>query len=165
MGRIRNGYEIPLFHAITEEVVDLFGIDEVTLHKHNPATQVIDPVWSEPNQTTVRYKQYRIKAMHIDPLTTYDVGDLGGIDIFENKLYVAMAHLLKAGVTADEKGDYIDEGDLIQIHKKDGDKSVFYDIIKAQRVGYMNDTSEWTGYDLDVRRNWKYGAERKEFNT
>lgn len=167
MGRLRDGYEIPLFHGISEEVVDLFGIDDCTLHKHFTAVQNKDPIWNEPASTTVKYKQYKIKCMTFDPTSDAAASEFGTIDIFETKIYVAMAHLLKAGIIPDEKGDYVDEGDMIEI-KKTGPaqvRSLFYDIIKALRVGYVNDESDNTGYELQVKRNWKYVPERKDYNT
>ena len=165
MGRLRDGYEIPLFQSMSEEVVDLFGMDDVTLHRHNSAdnTTPRDPVWDEPYNTTPKYKEYKIKAMHLDFTTNFETTDIGGVDLFENKIYVSLTHLLKAGVPQDETRDYIGEGDLFEIFKKG--RNLFYDIIQVDRVGFINDTDEFTGYEVQVKRNLKYVPERKDYNT
>lgn len=160
MGRLRDDYENPLFQGVTEEVVDLFGIDDVILYRFATADQtgVTDPLWDEPS-TVARFKEYKIKAMFLG----YSEDESATEDGFENNItdtiYVALNHLIKAGVPQDARGDYMAPGDVIRIHYKGN--ALEYDITSADKTGWVNDSDKFTGYDCDVARRGKYMPERK----
>ena len=160
MGRLRDDYERPLWMGITEEVVDLFGVDDVLLFRWSAAdnTSNKDPLYSEPN-TQVRFKQYKIKCLYLDYVNSAAASSMGLEFEKGNKIYVALAHLLKAQVEPDCKGGLIAEGDTIGLHYRG--EYIEYDILQANPTGWVNDSDKFTGYNLDVKRSGKFTPERK----
>lgn len=159
MGRLRGCEEQPLFQDISEEVVDLFGVDDVLLFRYSSVDQspVTDPLWNEPT-TTVRFKPYKIKALYTDYQNDNNPSEIGEDTVYTNFIWLSLNHLIKAGVKKDSQNEYVSEGDAIRLFYK-GD-TIEYFIIRAQRTGFINDTEHPTGYTLDVKRNLKYVPER-----
>lgn len=160
MGRLRDDYECALFNSVSEEVVDLFGIDGAKLYKYLPADNITnrDPLWDEPSPH-VRYKVFEVKCMFLDYHDAPNESPEGFHTNFENKIYIALNHLLKAGVASDLDNEYISEGDMIFVF--DGKREFYYDVLNVDRTGWINDTSQFTGYELDVKRNGTFAPERK----
>jgi len=163
MGRLRHGEDYGFIKSISEEVVDLFGTDAV-LYRHFSADQipVRDPLWDEPTVgNTVQRKAFNIK-MHFSGFDenpkTHEYGLSWEVDL---KGYVNLQHLLDAGIEADPTGDYIAEGDVIALHR--GTKElIYYDVINTQRVGWINTSHLFTGYDLSLKINSQYRPERMD---
>lgn len=162
MGRLRSDYERPLFLGISEEVVDLFGVDDTVLFRFSSAIAenhaVEDALYSEPS-TTVQYKQYRIKCLYVDRKNTEQASDNGIEYEASNQIYVSLNHLLKAQVLPDQQGDLVGAGDVIGISLRD--QYFEYDIIEVNNDGYINNSDKFTGYILTVKRRDKYISERK----
>lgn len=160
MGRLRDDYECALFNSVSEEVVDLFGVDGVRLFKHNAADNITgrDPLWDEPSPH-VKYKEFEIKALWLDWKDDPEPGAEGFGHTWENTIYVALTHLLKAGAPLDDQNDYVSEGDMIFVFN--GNKEFYYDVISVERAGWINDSSQFTGYNLTVKRNRQFYPERK----
>lgn len=160
MGRLRDDYEAPLIRGMAEEIVDLYGIDDVVLYRWSAADNITikDPLWSEP-MTTPAYKPFRIKAHRLDPDQDLPGDPEGRDENYSAKLFVALNHLLQALIQPDDQGDYINGGDVILLYVKSD--PIYYDIIKINKVGYVNDTSRFSGYDVTVVRREKFSPERK----
>lgn len=159
MGRLRDCYEAPLFNSISEEVVDLYGVEDCYLYKFGTVDQrpVTDPLWGEPTGTA-RFKRYKIKCLFQDFTDHSNESEMGTDHTWESKIYVSVNHLIAAGVPKNKDGDHIDEGDAIRIHYKGDAKEYF--VLQSDRTGWVNDSDQFTGYDLDVKRNDKYKPER-----
>lgn len=160
MGRLRNDYERPLFMGVSEEVVDLFGVDDVAFFRFSSADNISgrDPLYDEPT-TTVQYKQYTIKCLVTEKTDDADPTEFGTEHSYGSSIYVALNHLIKAQVTPDLSGDYVSEGDVIGINVR-GEYFEF-DIINADRDGWINDSDKFVGYNLECKRRDKYVSQRK----
>lgn len=161
MGRLRDDYEVSYIRDVSEEVIDLFGTDDVILYRFNPCdnAETRDPLYDEPT-TTLKYRAYAIKALYLDWQDDFLSGSQGSEKNFSNKIYVSLNHLLAANVPISADKEYIEEGDIIELHHR-GDK-VIYDIIQVDREGYVNNSDKFVGYTLDVKRNSKFVPERKD---
>lgn len=162
MGRIRDDFECQLFNSMSEEVVDLFGVENAKLFRFAaPGVDNIsnrDPLWDEPSPH-VRYKTYGIKCMFLQWNDDPEPGPEGQHHMWENQIFISLNHLKKAGCVPDNQNDYVNEGDMIFVFN--GRNEFYYDVIKSQREGWVNDSSDFTGYTLQVKRNLKFVPERK----
>ena len=162
MGRIRNDYEASLIRGFAEEVVDLFGVDDAILYRFAAVdqTSVTDPLWGEPS-TVAKFKEFPIKVRFIDPTTEMETTEQGGHQVWNKRVYIAINHLIRAGVPQDASNDYVAEGDVIAIHTKTGEPDYTLDVIQVERVDWINDSDKFAGYELEVARRDKYHPERK----
>lgn len=161
MGRIRSDYESPLIRGMTAEVVDLFGIEDTFLFRWSSADNLTDkdPLWVEPATGTTKFKKYKIKCMKVDP-DQEEASDAEGRDITATvTLFVSLNHLLGGAVPKDDFGDYVSEGDAIEIHHLGAHTQ--FDIVKASKTGWVNTTDKFAGYNLTCVRREKYVPERK----
>lgn len=160
MGRLRDDYEEPLFQCVAEEVVDLFGMEDVVLYRHAVVDQtgITDPLWGEPS-TQLRFSEFKIQAMFMDYQEDMEVSEAGEHQEWRNRLYVDLNHLIKALVPRDANNEFIAEGDVIKIHARGEWRE--YDILQVSRTGWINDSDKFTGYELDVARRDKFLPERK----
>lgn len=162
MGRLRDDYEFPLMCNTSEEVVDLFGVDDAYLFRFSAADNntIKDPLWDEPMVTGgAAYRKFKIKCMFLEYDNTTDASEEGSEAYSNNEIYVSRNHLLKAQVPPDVDGELVSEGDSIGIHYK-GDY-IEYDITDADHDGYLNNSDKFSGYRLTVVRREKFIPERK----
>jgi len=160
MGRLRDDYERPLFLCVAEEVVDLFGVDDVYLFRWEAADNVSikDPLWDEPT-TTAAFKRFVIKAAFQDYAGS-DVATESGREIDTDcRIFIALNHLTKAQVPLDRFGDWVVEGDVVGLHYR-GEYTEF-DLVEVERDGFVNDSDKFTGYVCQGKRREKYVADRK----
>lgn len=159
MGRLRDGYDAPLWRGVSEEVIDLFGNEDGVLHRQSTANCAgRDPVWDEPADKII-YDSYRVPYLATDWTTPIDIGDSGFEQIYEVTIYVSRGHLDKSGVPKDTNGEQVRPGDIIEIWAK-GDRH-FFDILGVDRQGHVNDSDYWTQYILEARRTTKFVPERE----
>lgn len=163
MGRLRHDEDFGFLKSIAEEVTDLFGTDCV-LHKHFQADQVPtrDPLWDEPAVGhTVQRKLYKLKMNFFN----YDENPVANQNGFHYEVdvkgYVTLQHLLDAGIERDPTGDYIAEGDIIEVNPGTWNV-IYYDVINTNKTGWVNTSHQFTGYELALKVNSRYKAERQE---
>jgi hypothetical protein len=158
MGRLRDGYESPLILGVSEEVVDLFGTDAVLYKPDDCAiANIRDPLYDEPTGTLV-FKPYRIKALFLEYRDDFVPSAEGSVNENSNQIFVALNHIIAAGVKPDSMGDYVVEGDLIKIFFRG--KEIVYHVIQMEREAHFNNSDNFTGYTLDCKRSSKYAPER-----
>lgn len=159
MGRLRDGYDAPLWRSVNEEVIDLFGNEDGILHWQSSTNcEIRDPVWGEPVDK-VRYNKYRLPFFIQDFTTPVEVSESGREDIYEATIFVSRAHLDKAGVPKDNSGEQVRPGDVFECWHK-GDR-IFWNIIGVDRQGFVNDSDYWTQYILTAKRSTKFEPERE----
>ena len=162
MGRLRHGEDARFIHEVAEEVVDLFGVDDCFLYRAYEADNTTnkDPIYGEPNcGTTKRFKKYRIKAMFFNLTDTPHTSELGLWHEDEADGYVTVTHLVGAGIKPDDKKEHISEGDVLGYHTYSFG-TIYFDVIGSFRTGFINDTGNWTGYDLKLRRTTLFDPTR-----
>ena len=88
----------------------------------------------------------------------FEPGEMGGHVQYTDRIYIALNHLKKAGIPENNLGDFVSEGDMIKVFKRN--RVFFYNIIQADRAGFINNSEAFTGYELQVNLNEKYMTER-----
>ena len=162
MGRLRHSEDARIFHDIAEEVVDLFGVDDCALYRWYEADNSTnkDPLYDEPScGTTRRYKKYVIKAMFFNLSDTPHVSELGMWHEDEADGYVSVMHLEGAGIQKDSKNEHVSEGDVLGYHTHSFG-TIYFDVIQSVRTGFINDSGNWTGYEIKLRRTTVFDPER-----
>lgn len=164
MGRLRGDKDAANFLRVAAEVTALFGASDCTLYRHfgaqNENIAIKDPVWDEPSTTPV-YKAYDLPCSWFGMDNVTDASEMGRDETQSSRAYIALLHLIEAGVTRDESKDYVDTGDILSIHSRCGHETQVYDIVQVTRSGWVNASDKFTGYDLEVKRRLKYVPERK----
>lgn len=165
MGRLRSCEDAAYIASIASEVTDLFGTDDAALYRYiavwpeNIARK--DPVWDEPTSTPA-YKKFQLPVMWFDWASLEDASELGLESALEiSQCYLALNHLIGAGVPQDQDGDYVAPGDIIELHNKCGHRKETYDVITVDRDGWINSTDQFTQYRCSLKRRQKYEPERK----
>ena len=164
MGRLRNDRDAALFHRIAGEVSDLFGTADMTLYRYfgaeddNIARK--DPLWDEPT-TVAAFEAYKLTGFWFDWNSSNDQTEHGRDEEIDATAYVAVHHLVASGVILDPDLEYVSVGDVLAIHDKCGHGRFDYDILQTNRVGWVNNSDKFTGYNLDLKRRDKYVPERK----
>lgn len=159
MGRLRDGFDAPLWRSINEEVIDLFGNEDGVLHRQGGADACLtrDPLWDEPTGS-LKFEKFKIPFLIQDFSTPIDVDDSGQEQIYEATIFVSRAHLDKAGVPKGSDGEQVRPGDMLECWFR-GDR-IFWSIIGVDRQGFVNDSDYWTQYILVGRRTTKFTPER-----
>lgn len=159
MGRLRNGYESELFLGVAEEVVDLFGMEEVILYRLDPDGICADYSGVYGEVTTDRqYKAYKTKAHYQEITDDFQISEMGETNIYNSTVFFALRHLKGSGVPVDETREYIGEGDFVIFFWR-GERIAF-DVIDVKREGYVNNSDTFVGYTCQVKRNTRFVPER-----
>lgn len=167
MGTFRNDEDTAYFHSVAQEVVDLFGVDDANLYRFSAANNITtrDPLYDEPSSgDTVKYHAYAVKVMFFNYSDNPFVSESGLYQESTSEGYASVAHLLAGGVPLDSAGEWIADGDVIEIHNRSQGR-IIYDIIQSTKAGFINDTGDFTGYTFSLKRSTKYVPERKEINS
>jgi hypothetical protein len=159
MGRLRDGFETPLFRSISEEVIDLFGNEDGILHRFDAleSEKTRDPLWDEPSHKPA-YKKFNLPYIIQEFVSPIDVGESGHENMFQANISISREHILKAGMAVLDDGEYIASGDIFECYTNG--LRTFYSIIERQRTGFVNDTDSWTMYNLTCKRTNKFVPER-----
>ena len=163
MGRLRHDEDYSFIKSISEEVVDLFGADAYLYHHFDvDQAPTRDPLWNEPiSGKTVQRKAYKIKIHLFDYDENPQHSDHGMTIQNDAKGYVCLQHLLDAGVPLDPTGDFIAEGDIIEVHRGTWNP-LYYDVINTTKVGWVNTSHQFTGYNLVLKKNYHYVPQRQD---
>lgn len=164
MGRLRSCEDTDFIASITDEVTELFGVEDAGLYRYsavwpeNIARK--DPLWDEPN-TTPAYKLFNVPLMWFDWASVDSASEFGDDSEIDASAYISRNHLISAGVPPDHDLDYVNAGDILVIHNKCGHQKLYYDIVQSDRDGWINSTDQFTQYKLQLKRRQKYDPERK----
>jgi hypothetical protein len=167
MGTLRDSEDLNYIKGITEEVTNLFGTT-ATLYRLIAADNetIRDPLYDEPSSShTVQYHPYVVQCMFFDYNDTPFVTPEGLYSEVTSRGHITREHLVKANVMPDHLGDFISEGDVLQVHNSPEFGTIAYDIIQTTREGWVNDTGWFTGYSFSLKRSTKFIPERKNLNA
>ena len=161
INRLLHGDDTNLFNSINEEIMDIACISDVYLYRfHEGDSQPYDdPLWCEYDQLP-QYRRYKVKAFREKPNMFSDASEGGIEERVETVMTFSRKILEKAGVFYDNKKDLVAPGDFVQIFVRG--VVDFFDIISAERDGYVNNTDYWTQYLCETARRTKYLPERKK---
>ena len=165
MGRLRHDEDFQYLSCISTEVVDLFGTEAILYRFSDVPTEnvnVRDPLYDEPGTpNTVQRKAFHIKV-HWQDLKEDSLHHDHGMN-FENTAtaFISLDHLIAAGVGQDQVGDYLSEGDVIQINQGEWNNT-YWDIINTNKTGFANDSHQFVGYDLQLKRNTNFDPSRND---
>lgn len=164
MGRLRSCEDADYIASITSEVTDLFGTDDAALYRFSAVwpenINRKDPVWDEPTSTPA-YGKFNLPVMWFDWTSTDMASEIGDDIEIDATAYISINHLMEAGVPLDQDSDYVSAGDILEIHNKCGHQKLTYDIVQADRDGWINSTDRFTQYKCLLKRRQKYEPERK----
>ena len=165
MGRLRHDEDFGYLSDICEEVVDLFGTSAILYRVFEAAQEnvaVRDPLYDEPSlPSTVQRKKYEIKV-HWQDLSE-EAGHFDTGMNFENTktAFVTLSHLIAVGLERDIAGDFISEGDVLEINQ--GTHNVtHWDIVNTNKTGFANDSHQYVGYNLQLKRNTNFDPTRHD---
>jgi hypothetical protein len=163
MGRLRNGYESELFLGVAEEVVDLFGMDEVILYRLDRASACpeYNGVYGEISGDR-KFIAYKTRAHYQEITDEFQVSERGETDIYNSTVFFALRHLIGAGIPRDDSREYMQEGDIVIFFWR-GERIAF-DIIDVKREGYINNSDTFVGYTCQVKRNSSFIPERNSLS-
>lgn len=166
MGRLRSGKDAAFLCRIAKEVTDLFGTADCVLFRFSALEDeniaIKDPLWDEPKLgETVAYKAFDMPGAWSDWNSSVNTGDLGREDDIDALGYLTLGHLVAAGVPTDSDDEYVGPGDVLSVHSKCGRENFQYDILQANRDGWVDSSDQFTGYALELKRRDKYLPERK----
>ena len=163
MGKVLDDSEVDLFDCINQDLIDLAGV-EINYYALDAASsknrQRVDPLYGESAErifdgphrvgALVKYPQYQ-------PLA--DETGFG-------REWDAMATISRASL--DEKNlPYPSETDIIEMWRTpyhdrwSMGKGMFFDVIKAEHDGHINDSPTFTQFKLTLKRRSQFGAERR----
>ena len=159
MGKILDGSESALFDSITSDLNEAAG-EEVNYYSSNKEQSTIDPLYGE----YVNHKidgPWKLPALPKWPSQSPMAGEHGYTVEFDGKCTIARVHF------EIYHAPYPIEGDILEFwrtpyHDVDSmGKGLFFDIIKVDNDGHINDSSVFVQFILTLKRRPQFGAERK----
>lgn len=159
MGFILDGSELRIFDSVTSDQTAAAG-DDVNYYSLNKQASTVDPLYGE-YITRQMDGPWRISASVTWAKRTPMPSETGYTVEFDGECKIARVHL-------DEKSaPYPTEDDIIEMFRTpyhDADslgRGLFFDVIKADSDGYINDSPNFTKFVLTLKRRPQFGAERK----
>lgn len=176
MGSLLNDREKLLFDARNIEVLRLAGAENTILwsmstNPYDLAKQLfpsvsgidgMDCLYGEANPDIANkvdgkqhgyFRRYDVLCLFEEPAITFDITLLGGEQVADAILWFSRADLDKNKVPKDSTGDHVKSGDIVQLFSKNKDVTTWYQIINANRTGFINDSKTWTQYRCDAIRS------------
>jgi hypothetical protein len=163
VGKVLDDSEVDLFDCINQDLVELAGTD-INYYAHDTSAiknrRKVDPLYGEPTERTfegphrvaawVKYPQYEPLAEEVGFGREWD------------------AEVVISRASLDEKNlPYPSEADIIEMWRTpyhdrwSMGKGMFFDVIKAEHDGHINDSPTFTQFRLKIKRRSQFGAERR----
>jgi len=137
-----------MFDSINEELMDLVGVD-VQLYSLNRITEEEDPVYGEPKDRIRFSKPYTITGFVTKPDWIFEAHERG-LRKETDSILTLSRKMMEVGSVPDPK-----IGDVVEFWEGK------FDIIRAIPDGFLNDTSTFEQWIVDLKRHREYPAERK----
>lgn len=162
-----DGSEIPLFDSVAEEVtavggteVDVYQRDEKRSSRDSLYDEVVEDAWKGP---------YRISAWVQYPEGAPEANQAGFKEVWPSVIWVARSALEGAGARLPKIGDVFAFWKVPffkEIAKtKDPKRGFYFNVTKVDQDGHLNDSSEFVGFRLTVKRDTTFAPERRLYNT
>lgn len=163
MGRVLNDCDRDLFDKINSDLNELAGI-EVNYYGYDPYStenvKHIDPLYGEPTERELS-GPWRVVAIVKYP-TYQPIADESGFGRdWDAEVFISRIHL------EEKNAPYPSEGDVIEMWRTpfhdawSMGEGMFFDVIKAQHDGHVNDSPSFTQFKLGLKRRSQFGAERR----
>jgi hypothetical protein len=159
MGRLLDDSEQGLFDMIAVEMNELYG-DEINYYAMNRAKYKIDPLYGEPIERA-NDGPFRVSSWFQWPNQEPEAGEQGFGFEFDCLCVIAREAL------DDQGAPYPFEADVIEawrtpFHDANSlGKGMFFDVIKVNNDGHINDSSSFVQFKLYLKRRTEFGAERR----
>ena len=159
MGKLLDDSEIELFDMVASEVNELAG-DEVNYHSVNKEKSEIDPIYGEYKKRHID-GPWRLPAKFSWPQQTPVSGEAGFTVEFDGQATISRVHF------EEKNAPYPVEGDVIEAWRTpyhDADsmgKGLYFDIIKVDNDGHINDSPTFVQFKLTLKRRPQYAPERR----
>lgn len=159
MGKLLNDCEAKFFDKIAAELNELAGT-EVNLYAMNAKTGKVDPLYGEHTER-VPNGPYRVMAVVEWPQVSIRPGEPGfGLE-FDSIAYIARSALETAGAPYPSAGDILEMWRTPFHDAYSRGKGMFFDILKSENDGHVNDTPTFVQFKLTLKRRTQFGAERR----
>lgn len=153
-----------LFDTIAQEINQIAGTT-IDYYPLDP-TKVRDPLYDEPEVRTF-LGPFRLKGIAEWPSSTPEMREEGFKQTFEATFYIARVEFDAHGAL------YPNEGDVFRIWDNPyfnaqavNNESIpgagyYFDAVDVDEQGHINDTPEFTGFSIGVRRRTEFTPERR----
>jgi len=163
MGLLRSGKDASYFCNLAAEVTNLFGAKGILYRYHGKEDDNLsgkDPIWDEPT-TTAFFEPYPLPIQWYDYRSNTTAVEHGRDEDVDASAFLTLVHMIAAGVPRDPSKEYVAAGDVLAIHTDCGSERVDYDIIQYLRQGWIDNSDNFVGYALELKRRDKYVPQRK----
>lgn len=159
MGRILDDSEQELFDMVASDQNEAAGID-VNFYSNNKKLGTKDPLYGEYVNRHID-GPYRVPAWVKWPPQNPFSTEHGFTLEFDGECVISRIHL------ENKKAPFPSEGDIIEMWRtpyhdaNSMGKGMFFDVIKVNNDGHINDTPTFVQFRLTLKRRPQFGAERK----
>jgi hypothetical protein len=159
MGKLLDDSELEYFDSIASELNALAG-DDINYYAMNRAKYKIDPLYGEPIQRQT-LGPFRVSAWFQWPNLEPEAGEQGFGYNFDCLCVISRIDL------DEQEAPYPSEADVIEAWRtpyhdaKSLGKGMFFDVIKVNNDGHVNDTASFVQFKLYLKRRTEFGAERR----
>lgn len=176
MGTLLNSAEHVFFDNVALEVLRLAGTPDPILWKFykilppsllSSVSGQIDCIYEDPGNGSKHYIPFGtatgnpVLCYFEKPDALTDVNDNGLVQRFEGRIWFSRKNLENLKVPLDDDANHMSPGDIIQLWSKNKVRSWYFEVIRAEREGFENDSDVFTHYACDVVRNDNFIPERK----
>jgi hypothetical protein len=159
MGRLLNDCDASYFDKINAEVNELSG-EEVNYYAMNAVAGKVDPLYGEHTERSPD-GPYKVWGSISWPQMSVNTTESGiGVD-FDGMITVSRSHLDQRNIPYPSEGDIMEFWRTPYHDVNSRGKGLFFDIIKAEGDGYVNDSPIFTQFKIYLKRRSQYGAERR----
>lgn len=159
MGTLLDDSESEYFSCIANELNELAG-DEINYYGMNRAKYKVDPLYGEPVKREID-GPFRLAAWIQWPNQEPEAGEHGFGFQFDALCVIARQAF------DSQNAPYPFEADIIEMWRTpyhDANslgKGMFFDVVKVNNDGHVNDTSSFVQFKLYLKRRTEFGAERR----
>lgn len=159
MGRLLDDSELPLFDLIAMEQAELMG-DDVNYYAIDRKLSKIDPLYGEYAARNVN-GPFLLPGIVKWPKIAPSFQAEGLLLEFDGMIWIARGHLDLYSAP------YPTEGDIFEMWRtpfhdaRSKGTGMFFDVIKSEDGGHLNDTASFVTFQLTVKRRTDFAPERK----
>lgn len=168
MGRIRGREDNEYWQQTNREVFELFGNEDFKLWVLKQETYAnADPVYGEPASGHAGYQFESFVVMgFIEEFVDDDIATELGLEIESTTLaWLNRRDMEDKGIVPHGPDhELASSGDVLEVYTE-GEGHSYYDIVGADRKGYLNDTDRWSQLQLNLKRRDSFVPERKIENN
>lgn len=159
MGRLLDDSELEYFSGIASELNELAG-DEVNYYAMNQPGYKIDPLYGEPAERSID-GPFRVPAWFQWPNDEPQATEQGFGREFDCMCVIARETLDNKNLPYPSEADIIEAWRTPYHDANSMGKGMFFDVIKVNNDGHVNDTASFVQFKLYLKRRTDFSAERR----